>query len=112
MNETHIGIVIVSMVVLMLGALVGGLWTRRPSNENPRGKGIGRRFIQFVGLAWLIGTIVILAVASHIDKITVGTILGAVAGYLFGMGGRDEAQLRRVAQEIKRMRKHFTERES
>lgn len=107
------------MVIFMLATLIGGLWHRHQSGKDGQAKDIGRRFIQFVDLSWIIGAIVILAVASHIDKITVGTIFGAVAGYLFGMG-RDDAQelkqiatqLRRVGQEVQGVRKHFTERES
>ena len=86
MNETQVCIVIITMVALMLGALAGGLWTRHRPGKKP--KGVGQRITQFVGLAWLIGATVILSVTSHIDG-TGGTILAAVAGYLFGIRRRD-----------------------
>ena len=60
------------MLILMLGALAGGL-----RNSCRTSKGIGRRFIQFVGLAWLIGATVILSLTSEIDG---QILLGAVAG--------------------------------
>ena len=66
------------MIALMTTALVGGLLNRRRL-----GKGIGERFIQFVGVTWLIGATVILTIADLIDGVA-GTILGALAGYLFG----------------------------
>ena len=85
MKETYVFIAVVSMVVLMLGALVGGFWNRHRSGKDGQSRAIGRRFIQFVGLAWLIGATVILSLTSRMDG---QIILGAVAGYLFGMGGR------------------------
>lgn len=71
--------VVIAMLVLMLGTTIGGLaerWRRR--------KSITHRFIQFVGLSWLIGATVILATKGLLEG-TSGTVLGAVAGYLFGM---------------------------
>ncbi len=76
-------VVVVAMLALMLGALFGGLL-----NRWLHGKSIGHRFIQFVGLAWLIGATVILALEKAVDGVA-GTILGAIAGYLFGMQRHD-----------------------
>lgn len=67
------------MFALILGAPAAALWHRYKS-----GRGIGYGFVQFVGLAWLIGAAVILSVESKIDG-AADTILGAVAGYLFAM---------------------------
>lgn len=74
----------IAMLVLMLTALIGGLVNRWHLK-----KGMSYRFIQFVGVAWLIGATVILAPSSQLDG-TAGTILGAVAGYLFGMRRGDD----------------------
>ena len=68
-----------AMIALMLLALVGGLVNRWHMK-----KGITYRFIQFVGVAWLVGATVILAVTKAIDGVG-GAILGTLAGYLFGM---------------------------
>ena len=76
MNESYIHF---AMIALMLGALVGGLL-----NRWHLGRGMGDRFIQFVGLAWLLGATVILALTSNIEGVA-GALLGMLAGYLFGM---------------------------
>lgn len=76
-------IVVIAMVSLMLGALVGGLWERVS-----RQRSITHRFVQFMGLAWVIGATVILGVLNHLDGIA-GTILGATAGYVFGLQRHD-----------------------
>ena len=74
----------VAMIVLMLAALGGGLY-----NRHRLGKGIGQRFIQFVGIAWLIGATVILALMSKLD-VGASALLGVLAGYLFGLKRHDE----------------------
>ena len=81
MNESYIHF---AMIVLMLGALIGGLL-----NRWHLGRGIGDRFVQFVGVAWLLGATVILALTGKIEG-TAGALLGTLAGYLFGMRGRDQ----------------------
>ena len=68
----------IGMIALMAIALVGGLL-----NRSPLRKGIGERFIQFVGVTRLIGATVLLAFAGLIDGVA-GTLPGALAGYLFG----------------------------
>ena len=82
MNATYGYITIIAMVVLMLAALAGGFVDRWRT-----GRGITQRFIQFVGIAWIIGATMILAVVGKLDG-QAGTILGAIAGYLFGIHRR------------------------
>ena len=81
MDESYIHI---GMIALMAIALVGGLL-----NHRHLGKGMGERFIQFVGVTWLIGATVLLAFADLIDGVA-GTFFGALAGYLFGVREQDE----------------------
>lgn len=51
-------VIVVAMLLLMLGVLVGAFMTRRGQNQD---RGITHRFIQFVGVAWVIGATVILS---------------------------------------------------
>ncbi len=80
MDESYIYI---AMIALMTIALVGGLLNRAHLR-----KGISHQFIQFVGVAWLIGATVLLAFADLIDGVA-GALLGTLAGYLFGMRRHD-----------------------
>ena len=82
-----------SMLFLMVGALAGGL-----HNRWQKKRGIGDRFIQFVGVAWLIGATVILALEMKLEG-TPGTLLGALAGYLFGMQRPQKPRAKRSEQE-------------
>ena len=67
------------MPIFMLAVLIVSFRERRSS-----GRGITRSFIQLVGIAWIIGATLMLAVSGHLDS-HASTILGAVAGYLFGL---------------------------
>jgi hypothetical protein len=50
-------------------------------------RGIGARTIQFLAVAMLIPTILILAIEKIIEAATVGTLIGALTGYLLsGVG--------------------------
>jgi hypothetical protein len=50
-------------------------------------RGIGARAIQFLAVAMLIPTIVLLALEQRIEAATVGTLVGALTGYLLsGLG--------------------------
>ena len=52
-----------------------------------RDRGIGSRAIQFVGACLVIPAVVILALEDKVDKQNVGTVLGAIIGYvLAGIG--------------------------
>ena len=74
--------VILAMVVLMLGGLAGGLWDRARQN-----KSITDRFIQFLGVCWIIGATVILATIDQLNW-AAATIFSAMAGYLFALQKR------------------------
>lgn len=85
--------VTLGMLVLMLGALFGGLLNRWHGKVDKdglrRSSSITHRFIQFVGVAWLVGGTLILAMEKVIDSSVVATIFGALAGYLFAMERHD-----------------------
>lgn len=68
-----------AMLVIMVGSLVGAMCNRWQLE-----RGIGGRTIQFVGLAWVLGIATILALEGKLQDGVTGTLLGAVAGYLFG----------------------------
>ena len=86
------------MIVLLLGALVGGLLIR----WHP-GRGIGHRFIQFVGVAWLLGAAAILALTKNIEG-TAGALPGTLAGYLLGMRSYDKWTTRGHGRDLFRAR--------
>lgn len=53
--------------------------------------GIGNRAIQFVGMCLVVPTVLILGLEDKISKENMGTILGAVIGYILsGIGGSDQ----------------------
>ena len=81
-----------AMIALMLLALVGGVL-----NRWQLGRSTSCRFIQFVGVAWLLGATVILTVASK--------IAGEVAGALHWNLGRLsvwDAKVRQVDSNLVR----------
>lgn len=85
MTETETrAYVVIGMLAFMLCSLIGGF-----VNRSHLRKGISDRFVQFIGVAWLVAAAVILACMGLIDGVS-GTILGSLAGYLFGMRKRDE----------------------
>jgi hypothetical protein len=50
-------------------------------------RGLGARAIQFLAVAMLIPTILVLAIEKVIESATVGTLIGALTGYLLsGIG--------------------------
>ena len=83
-----------SMVVLMLSALGCGFLHRWLQNAS-----ITHRFIQFLGISWLVGATVILAREQHIDS--ADTILGALAGYLFAMARHDGQARKKESPQIR-----------
>ena len=89
-NWTSLDFVVHGMVVFMLAVLFGALWTRQ-GKKGERKKSPTHRFIQFVGISWLIGAVVILSVTEKFSSES-GTILGALAGYLFAMRRHDGQQ--------------------
>ena len=67
------------MLLIMVGSLAGAMYNRWQLK-----RGIGGRTIQFAGLAWVLGIVTILALEGKLQEGVAGTLLGAVAGYLFG----------------------------
>jgi len=58
--------------------------------------GLGDRTIQLVGICLIIPTVLILGLEDKIDKQNIGTILGAIVGYvLAGIGKRDPSRPRK-----------------
>jgi hypothetical protein len=50
-------------------------------------RGLGARVIQFLAVAMLIPTILILAIEKILESATIGTLIGALTGYLLsGVG--------------------------
>ena len=76
-------VVIIAMLLFMLVGLIGGLWQRVRLE-----KGITHRFIQLVGVCWLVGATVILATFGTLNG-AAATILGALAGYVFALQRHD-----------------------
>jgi len=71
------------LIVVMLVGIVGTLVHRIHG-----GYGIGDRAIQFVGICLVIPTVLILGLEDKISKENMGTILGAIIGYILsGIGG-------------------------
>lgn len=84
MTETETrAYVVMGMLAFMLCSLIGGFVNRWHLQ-----KGISDRFVQLVGVAWLVAAAVILACMGLIDGVA-GAILGTLAGYLFGMRKHD-----------------------
>jgi len=73
---TTVQIVALSAAILML--LGGGFIVFR------RTTGLGPATIQALGLVLLVPTILILAVTNALSKEILATLLGGVAGYIFG----------------------------
>jgi 4-amino-4-deoxy-L-arabinose transferase-like glycosyltransferase len=57
-------------------------------------KGIGARAIQFCAVVMLIPTIILLALEKVLDTATVGTLVGALTGYLLSGVGEYGSQPR------------------
>ncbi len=59
------------------------------------GKPIGGRSIQFLGVVFLVPVILILALEKILDGATIGTLIGALVGYLLsGIANYDPPQRR------------------
>lgn len=77
----------IGMLALMAGGL-GGLIM----NRLKLGKGIGVRAIQFLAVAFLLPSIVILALEDKMEAPLLGTLFGTVTGYvLSGISKEDSA---------------------
>jgi hypothetical protein len=75
----------VLLVLIMAGGIAGVLYHRIHLEF-----GIGTRAIQFVGICLLVPTVLILGLEDKISKENMGTVLGAIIGYvLSGIGGTE-----------------------
>ncbi|HYB60645.1 MAG TPA: hypothetical protein VEH50_04115 [Methylomirabilota bacterium] len=63
------------MLVIATGGMIGGIWNRLKLN-----KGIGIRFIQFLGLTVLVPVIVILSLEGRISVEMTGAVAAAAVG--------------------------------
>jgi hypothetical protein len=74
-----------SMVAIAVTGVIGGV-----VNRIKLGKGIGVRFIQYLGLTVLVSLVVLLSLENRISEEMTGAIaIAAVGGVLAGLG-RDE----------------------
>jgi hypothetical protein len=76
----------VLLVIAMAGA-IGGVW-----NRLKLGKGIGLRFIQYLGLTVLLPIIVILSLEGRISPEMTGAIAAAAVGAVLAGVGKDERE--------------------
>jgi hypothetical protein len=82
------------LVALMAVGLVGTLYHRIRLEL-----GLGDRAIQLVGICLVIPTVLILGLEDKVSRETMGTVLGAIIGYvLSGISSRD-AKPKKKAQE-------------
>jgi nitrogen fixation/metabolism regulation signal transduction histidine kinase len=71
---------VILMIVSLLGILIRIL--RRDQTEGTRSNALTTRSIQFLGLALLVPTVLILGLEKVIAGETVATLVGGIAGYL------------------------------
>jgi hypothetical protein len=75
-----------AMIAISLCGTVGGIWNRLKLN-----KGIGVRFIQYLGLTVLVPLVVLLSLEKRISEEMTGAIaIASVGGVLAGIG-KDES---------------------
>lgn len=78
--QTTVTVQLVALAAAILMLLGGGFIVFR------RTTGFGPWTIQAIGLVLLVPTILILAVTNSLSKEILATLLGGVAGYIFGRG--------------------------
>lgn len=76
----------VPLLIAMAGA-IGGVW-----NRFKLGKGIGLRFIQYLGLTVLVPIFVILSLEGRISQEMTGAIAAAAVGAVLAGLGKDERE--------------------
>ena len=77
-----------AMLLIAVVSIVGGVW-----NRLKLGKGIGLRFVQYLGLTVLLPTFAILTLENRISQEMTGAIaVAAIGAVLAGLGkdGREE----------------------
>ncbi len=75
---------LVAVVSMLVG--VGGI----VMNRIKTGKGIGLRVIQFSVVIMTVPTILILGIEGKLEPATLGTLIGALIGYVLSSMGKDE----------------------
>lgn len=78
-------IVEIAMLVIAVVCAIGGVWNRIRLD-----RGIGLRFIQYLGLTVLVPIIAILALEGRISQEMTGAIAAAAVGGVLAGLGRDE----------------------
>ncbi len=73
------------MLVIAVAGVVGGIWNRIKTS-----KGIGARFLQYLGLTVLLPLVVILSLEDRISQEMTGAIAIAAVGGLLASIGKDE----------------------
>ena len=73
------------LILIIVGGAIGGVW-----NRIKLGKGIGLRFIQYLGLTVLVPIIVILSLEGRISQEMTGAIAAAAVGAVLAGIGKDE----------------------
>ena len=81
------GVIEFGMLAVVILGILGGIWNRIKLK-----KGIGLRFIQYLGLVVILPVIVILSLEHRLSKDATGTIIGAAVGYVLARIGKDEAE--------------------
>jgi hypothetical protein len=74
-----------AMVLIATAGVIGGIWNRIKAN-----KGIGMRFIQYLGVTLVLPSIVVLSLEDRISQEMTGAIFVAVVGGLLASVGTDE----------------------
>jgi len=74
-----------ALLLIAIGCAIGGIWNRVKLN-----KGIGTRFIQYLGLTVLVPVIAILSLEQRINQEMTGAIAAAAVGGVLAGIGRDE----------------------
>lgn len=75
------------LLVIAMAGVIGGVW-----NRLKLGKGIGLRFIQYLGLTVLLPIIVILSLEGRISQEMTGAIAAAGVGAVLAGIGKDERE--------------------
>ena len=75
----------IGAVIIMIGGVAGVFVERMRS-----GKGIGVRVIQLLSVVLVVPVVLILALEGVLGGETVGTLLGAIVGYILSGIGKDE----------------------
>lgn len=89
------GLVEIACVVIMLSGLVGVLMHRFKHRQ-----GLGMRAIQFLSIVFVFPTVILLALENAMDQQAAGTLVAALAGYLFANFGMTESGRKKVETDV------------